>query len=71
MWQPIATAPFDCDLELAVLDRDGAHSLVFPCRRAPAGWVASGTGQRIEVSPTHWRIWKDGSSRNEESRSGL
>jgi hypothetical protein len=32
-WQPIAKAPFDRDLELAVMDYDGTHALVFPCRR--------------------------------------
>jgi hypothetical protein len=29
-WQRIETAPFDRDLELAVLDADGPHVLVFP-----------------------------------------
>jgi hypothetical protein len=57
MWHPIATAPFDCDLELAVLDRDGPHALVFPCRRIPSGWLKGGTHERIEVHPTHWRTW--------------
>jgi hypothetical protein len=28
-WEPIASAPFGRDLELAVLDYDGAHALVF------------------------------------------
>ena len=33
-WQPVGVpAPFDVDIELAVLDREGAHALVFPCRR--------------------------------------
>jgi hypothetical protein len=33
-WQPISTAPFDCNLELAVFDTRGRpHALVFPCRR--------------------------------------
>jgi len=32
MWQPIRIAPFDIDLELAVIDGDGPHTLVFPCR---------------------------------------
>jgi hypothetical protein len=29
VWQPITSAPYDRDLELAVLDRDGSHALVF------------------------------------------
>ena len=58
MWNFIATAPFDRDLELAVLDWDGAHSLIFPCRRILTGWIDAMTRQRLEVSPTHWREWQ-------------
>jgi hypothetical protein len=56
-WQPIATAPYDCDLELAVIDRAGTHALVFACRRIPAGWLKSKTNQWVDVHPTHWRAW--------------
>jgi hypothetical protein len=54
---PIATAPFDRDIELAVIDRDAAHALVFPCRRILGGWLKSETKERIDVRPTHWRDW--------------
>nr|WP_115734126.1 hypothetical protein [Aminobacter aminovorans] len=57
MWQPISTAPFDRDLELSVIDRDGVHPLVFPCRRVLAAWIKSATKERLDISPTHWRIW--------------
>ena len=57
MWQPIVTAPYDRDLELAVIDGKGEHSLVFPCRRTEQGWVDATTKRRIEVWPTHWREW--------------
>ena len=56
-WQPIATAPIDRDLELAVLDDDGVHALVFACRRARQGWVKSKSGASVDVHPTHWREW--------------
>lgn len=56
-WQPVAEAPFDKDLELAVLEHGDAHALVFPCRRTRAGWVDPKTGLRVDVSPTHWRVW--------------
>src|SRR5215472_5335954 len=56
-WQPAASAPFDRQLELAVIDRRGTHALVFPCRRDPEGWIDAQTRRRIEVVPTHWREW--------------
>jgi hypothetical protein len=58
-WQPIAKAPFDRDLELAVIDYYGADALVFLCRRILNGWLKSGTQEQVNVRPTHWRDWKD------------
>jgi len=63
VWQPIATAPFDRDLQLAVIDGDGPHLLVFPCRRILHGWMKAGTQERIDVRPTHWRPWSDAAAR--------
>ena len=58
-WELISTAPFDRDLELAVVDKSGSpHSLGFPCRRILGGWINMATKQRIEVHPTHWREWQ-------------
>jgi len=56
-WKPISTAPFNRDLELAVIDKDGIHALVFPSRRLADGWAKAQTNKRIDVSPTHWREW--------------
>jgi hypothetical protein len=56
-WRPISSAPFDRELELAVIGYDGTHALVFPCRRIAGGWVDVGTKKRVEVQPTHWREW--------------
>jgi hypothetical protein len=60
-WQPITNAPFDRDLELAVIDYYGTHALVFPCRRILNGWLKSGDQQLVNVRPTHWREWRDAS----------
>ena len=57
MWQPISTAPFERDLELAVIEEDEPHALVFPCRRIPGGWKNAESKKEIDVSPTHWRGW--------------
>ena len=59
-WKPIATAPYDRNLRLAVLDAEGvAHALVFPCRRVPDGWIKSATKAHVHIDPTHWREWKE------------
>ena len=57
MWHKIANAPFDRDLELAVIDEDGVHAIVFPCRRILGGWVKVQTKRQVELQPTHWRDW--------------
>jgi hypothetical protein len=59
MWQPIETAPYDRELELAVIDAGRPHALVFPCRRILGGWMTALTEHRIEVRPTHWRPWQE------------
>lgn len=56
-WQPISTVPSDCDLELAVIDDEGPHALVFPCQYTPLGWISAETKKSIDVRPTHWRKW--------------
>jgi hypothetical protein len=61
-WRPISTAPFDRDLELAVINYDGVHALIFPCRRFLTGWLKSGTREQVNVRPTHWREWEDARS---------
>jgi hypothetical protein len=55
MWQPIASAPYYMELELAVIDEDGP--LIFACERGLDGWINAGTGIQVDVHPTHWRPW--------------
>jgi hypothetical protein len=59
MWQPISTAPFGSNLELAVIEREVPHALVFPCRRVLHGWVHAETKSPVHVDPTHWRPWSE------------
>jgi hypothetical protein len=56
-WEPISTAPFDCELELSDLGRDGPHALAFPCSRILGGWINAETKERIDIHPSHWRLW--------------
>jgi hypothetical protein len=59
VWEEISTAPYDCDIELAVVEADRVHPLIFACRRTPSGWVKATTRERVSVSPTHWRPWRN------------
>jgi hypothetical protein len=47
----------DCDLQLAVIDSEGAHTLVFACRRVTVGWIDAISKRHIDIRPTHWRRW--------------
>jgi hypothetical protein len=58
-WHPVATAPFDRDLELAVLENGNAHALVVRCRKLRHGWANATTGKQLDVNPTHWRYWQN------------
>ncbi|BCG82445.1 hypothetical protein MesoLj113b_59870 [Mesorhizobium sp. 113-3-3] len=60
MWNPIASAPYGRSLELAVIDEDGPHTLVFPCEKGREGWKDATTGARVDIRPTHWRDWEPG-----------
>jgi len=59
VWENISTAPFDRDLEVAVIEGDSLHALVFACRRSLGGWIRAKTRERLTVNPTHWRPWAD------------
>lgn len=50
MWHIISSAPFDRDIELAVIDKDGAHALVFHCRRMLDGWSNAETKERLTLT---------------------
>ena len=57
-WQPIASAPFDRKLRLAVVSVHGAaHALAFPARRILRGWINADTKEQFQLSPTHWQAW--------------
>jgi hypothetical protein len=58
MWMPVETAPFDRDLELAVVEGAEIYRLVFPCRRVRGGWTKAATNDAVKVYPTHWREWE-------------
>ena len=57
-WQPISSAPFDRNIELAVIKESTPHALAFACRRILRGWIDANRKKQIKVQPTHWREWK-------------
>jgi hypothetical protein len=57
VWEGISTAPYDRDLELAVIEGNRVYPLVFACRRTTSGWVKTTSRERVLISPTHWRPW--------------
>jgi hypothetical protein len=58
-WQPIIRAPWERDVELAVIDPDGAIcTLTFPCRRTFSGWLNAKSREWVQTRPTHWRDWQ-------------
>lgn len=59
VWETISIAPYNRDLELAVIEGDHVYPLVFPCRRTPNGWIKVPSMERVVISPTHWRIWQE------------
>ena len=67
-WEPIASAPYDRELELAVIERAEVHGLVFGCRRTSNGWVDARNGVPIFVHPTHWRYWMPHQTNGESER---
>ena len=58
-WLPVSIAPLDIDLEVCVMDNGAAHALIFPVRRNKTDWVDAKTKKRIDIMPTHWRMWND------------
>ncbi len=57
VWIPVHAAPFDRDLELAVIDEHEVNAIGFPCRRESDGWTSAGDRRPLAVDPTHWRHW--------------
>jgi len=58
-WKSIATAPFDEDVQLWVIDRFGARALAFRCRLTDKGWVNSEleVALAVTIKPAYWREW--------------
>jgi hypothetical protein len=55
-WQPIDTAPIDKDVMLIVTDGRGKpYTVSKPFKLTAAGWMSSGTGTPLAVTPLQWK----------------
>jgi hypothetical protein len=56
-WRPVDTAPLDEAVELLAADSRGEPYLIpYPCKlTAAAGWVSSGNGTPVGLTPSQWR----------------
>jgi hypothetical protein len=53
-WREIASAPFDREIEVAILDED-ISVRGGSCLRHGDGWLDAETLRPIELTATHWR----------------
>jgi hypothetical protein len=53
--KPIDTAPIDQDVALIVTDGGKPYSLNGPFKLTAAGWVNSGKGTPLAVTPLQWK----------------
>ena len=55
-WRLIDTAPMDQDVTLLVTDGRGEpYCIPYPCKLTASGWVNSGKGTPITVTPLQWK----------------
>jgi hypothetical protein len=54
-WHPIASAPFDRDIQVSVIEKGEVHALVVRCRRTQNGWLRASSREQLFIDPTHWR----------------
>jgi hypothetical protein len=55
-WQPINTAPIEKDVTLIVTDGQGEpYTVSMPFKLTAAGWVNSGKGTPLAVTPLQWK----------------
>ena len=58
-WRELATAPFDCEIALAISDsRIGVLDTLY--LRHGDGWLDAQTLRPVRVSATHWRYRRPG-----------
>jgi hypothetical protein len=53
-WREIASAPFDREIEVAIVDGD-INVPGNPCLRHGNGWLDAQTLRPVNVPATHWR----------------
>jgi hypothetical protein len=59
-WKSLECVPLDEDVIVLVSDGRGEpYRLSFPCKLTHVGWVSSGKGAFLTVTPLKWRTFFD------------
>ena len=69
-WQPIDTAPIDKDVMLIVNDGGEPYQIRSPFKLTATGWVISGMGTPLAVTPLQWKPYVGGPPRRNFAGSG-
>jgi hypothetical protein len=57
-WKSLECVPLDEDVIVLVSDGQGEpYRLSFPCKLTQVGWVSSGKGTLLIVTPLKWRAY--------------
>ena len=58
-WRTAATAPYNQELELRVLEAEGVQCLSHPCLQNNDGqWINVDLGTELKIQPLQWRPWR-------------
>jgi hypothetical protein len=57
VWLPVKDNLPDAELEVCVREDGEMIPLAFPCRKIGPDWFHAKSGRRLEIHPTHWRLW--------------
>ncbi len=58
-WAPIERAPLDQDVHLVVQgDQGDPYMLQTPYRLTATGWISSGNGTPLGVTPVKWKAFR-------------
>ena len=62
-WRTAATAPYNQELELRVVEAGAVQGLPYPCLQNNEGqWINVDLGTELSIQPLQWRPWRQNRS---------